>query len=134
MKYYTYLTRLLILIFTLVILVGPSYAQLSTINGKITDEVGVPLVGANIIIKGTTIGVVTDVDGIFSINAVKGDELEISYLGYVTTVITVSSEANYNITLVEGINLGEVQVVGSRSYRRSATDSPVAVDIIDIAD
>ena len=112
--------------------------DVATITGKITDsETGEGLVGVNVLVKGTLIGTVTDIDGTFSLTTTKTPPfvLEITYTGYVTQDVPVTSENEFlDISLTSGLTLGEVQVVGSRSYNRSSTDSPVAVDVIDIAD
>ena len=54
-----------------------------TVTGVVVDENGVPVIGANVVVKGTTIGTVTDVDGKFSLNVPQGAVLTISYIGYI---------------------------------------------------
>ncbi len=106
-----------------------------TVTGKVTDFNGEPLLGVNISEKGTTVGTVTDVDGTYSINVVSPDAVIIfTYLGYETLDVKVDGRNQIYIMMEEGISLGEVQIVGSRSYKRSSTDTPVAVDMIDIAE
>lgn len=110
------------------------FAQL-TVSGKVTDPGGVPLTGVNISEKGTTLGTVTDLDGMYILTVLNSNAtLTFSYVGYETTEVNVAGRSRVDLIMNEGINLGEVQVVGSRSYQRSATDSPVAIDIIDIAE
>ena len=105
------------------------------IVGKVLDESNQPLVGVNIILKGTTSGATTDIEGDFYLRTPEEETtLFLSYIGYKDKVVNVSKSDNIKITMVEGIELGEIQVVGSRSYNRSATDSPVAIDVIDISD
>ncbi|MDR1197568.1 MAG: carboxypeptidase-like regulatory domain-containing protein [Prevotellaceae bacterium] len=58
------------------------YAQSVGVKGIVTDVAGEPLVGANVVEKGTTNGIVTDVDGSFSLNVSRGGALVISYVGY----------------------------------------------------
>ncbi len=123
----------------LLIILGVLFAmQLSaqhTISGKVTDAQNEPLIGVNIQEKGTSNGTVTDLDGNYTLNIRSGNEVLIfSYTGFRSTEIVLNGESNLNVELIEGINLGEVQVVGSRSYRRSSTDSPVAIDVIDAAE
>ncbi|WP_189358509.1 DUF4139 domain-containing protein [Algibacter mikhailovii] len=82
------------------------------INGIITDESGTPLPGANVVIKGTTNGVVTDFDGVFNISPNGGKELEVSYLGFRSEIIPIHSSV-INLSLEEDISaLDEVVVVG----------------------
>jgi len=105
------------------------------ITGTVTDEDGNPLIGVNISVEGTNIGTTTDVDGRYTLNIPDGaNDLVFSYTGYQEQIVEIGSTSTIDVIMVEGIQLGEVQVVGSRSYNRSATDSPVAIDVIDIAD
>ncbi len=109
-------------------------AQL-TITGTVSDANGNPLIGVNIAEKGTIQGTVTDYDGSYLINVRDENAILIfSYVGYETAEVNVEGRTSLNQIMIEGINLGEVQIVGSRSYKRSKTDSPVPVDVIDIAE
>tara|TARA_R110000796_G_scaffold35017_1_gene89980 strand:+ start:67610 stop:70804 length:3195 start_codon:yes stop_codon:yes gene_type:complete len=101
------------------------------IKGTIVDEDGSPLPGASVVKKGTTTGATTDFDGVFTIDAEIGDVLVISYIGFETKTITIDS-ANMNITLSSGVALSEVVIVGSRNPNRTATESTVPVDVIDM--
>lgn len=84
-----------------------------TITGTITDENGEPIIGANIVEKGTTNGSITDIDGKFSLNIRESAILVISYIGYNTQYIPVTNKSIYNIKLVEDSKaLDEVVVVG----------------------
>ena len=74
--------------------------QSGKVTGTVTDEFG-PVVGATVVIKGTTRGVVTDGDGRFSIDAKSGDIIVISYLGYTTQEIAYKGEQRLSITLAE---------------------------------
>jgi len=67
-----------------------------SITGKVMDSDGLPLIGVNVLIKGTDRGTITDVDGSFTIDANPGDVLEISYLGYTTQEIVVTNETMYS--------------------------------------
>ena len=58
------------------------FAQQMTVNGVVKDPTGEPVIGANVIIKGTTNGTVTDVDGQFVLSASKGDVISVSFIGY----------------------------------------------------
>lgn len=94
----------------------PSYAteelqQSEVIKGKITDTNGEPLIGVNILVKGMTRGTITDLDGNFSIEASVGQELVISYIGYETQTIPVTTKSDINIVLNESsIGIDEVVV------------------------
>lgn len=58
-------------------------AQSQKVSGTVVDEAGDPIIGANIRVKGTTTGAVTDIDGKFSLDAAPGATLEVSFIGYV---------------------------------------------------
>ena len=114
-----------------------SFGQLSAqldVMGTVTNARGEQLVGVNVAEKGTIRGTVTNFDGAYGITT--GHEsaiLVFSYVGYETMEVAVNGRTEVNVVMSEGLALGEVQVVGSRSYKRSSTDSPVPVDVIDIA-
>ncbi|WP_303318821.1 SusC/RagA family TonB-linked outer membrane protein [Flavivirga abyssicola] len=90
-KYFTFLC---ILVTSLL------FAQ-KPIEGKITDEKGIPITGANIQVLNTIKGAVTDFDGTFSIEANNGDVLEFSYVGYKTQTLTFNNQTLLNIILKE---------------------------------
>lgn len=68
--------------------VNTSYAQdLITLKGLVSDESGEPIIGANVLVKGSTNGTITDFDGRFTLNVPKNSTLEISFIGYETKSI-----------------------------------------------
>jgi ABC-type uncharacterized transport system permease subunit len=69
-----------------------------TISGVVSDNDGIPLPGATIIIQGTSTGVTTDFDGNFSISADNGDVLVVSFVGYENSLVTVGSGSTYNFS------------------------------------
>ena len=100
-----------------------AFAQ-STVNGVVKDSAGEPLIGVNVIEKGTTNGTVTDVDGKFTLNVAPGKTLLISYIGYKTQEITAGR--NLNIILAEdNAMLDEVVVVGYGSMTRKDVTSSI---------
>ena len=83
------------------------------IQGKVTDENNLPIIGANVIIQGTNKGVNTDVDGIYRIVAQSGSKLEFTFLGYTAKIVNVGSQTAINVSLVpNNSELKEVVVVG----------------------
>jgi len=87
-----------------------------------------PVVGASVRVKGTTTGAVTDVNGSFTLTLKAGDVITISYIGYITSDITVGSDTNLSITLKAGNNsLNEVVVTGYGSQRKKDLVGAVAV-------
>ncbi|MEQ8421732.1 MAG: TonB-dependent receptor, partial [Arenibacter algicola] len=111
-------------------IVGFTNAQ---ITGSVLDEEGTPLPGASIVIKGTTTGTTTDFDGNFTIEASMGDVLMVSYIGFETLQVTVNNSV-MDIRLTSGVALSEVIIVGSRNPNRTATESTVPVDVIDMTE
>uniref|UniRef100_UPI00267679E8 STN domain-containing protein n=1 Tax=uncultured Bacteroides sp. TaxID=162156 RepID=UPI00267679E8 len=72
-----------------------------TANGTVTDTKGEPLIGVSVLVKGTSNGTITDMDGNFKIQAAKGDVLEISYIGYASQAITLADNQPLKVTLGE---------------------------------
>ena len=100
------------------------------ITGVVKDIKGETIIGANIMIKGTGTGVSTNIDGKFSIEAAAGEELIVSFIGYLTQTIKIDSQKTLNIKLLEDTKtLEEVVVVGYTVQTKSAvTGSVVKAD------
>ena len=93
--------------------------QAKKITGTVSDAMG-PVIGASVVIKGTSTGVATDFDGNFTLNVRQGQTLVISYIGYLTKEIKVGSQSHYDITLEEDKQmLDEVVVVGYGTMKKS---------------
>lgn len=91
------------------------------IRGKVTDSQGQSLPGANVMIEGTTKGVVTDVDGYYVIDAEKGNVLVFSYIGFEDQKVTVGNRLAIDVTLKETTTLlEEAVVVGMGSQRKAS--------------
>ncbi len=105
-----------------------------TYSGKIVDIAGEPVIGASIMVKGSTVGTVTDMNGDFSlVYNQAAATLEISYVGYKTIEVDSKAGEAVNLTMEEAaIEAGNVTVLGTRSLKRTATETPVPVDIIPI--
>lgn len=110
-----------------------AFAQQS-ITGQVTDSNGDALPGVNIIEKGTSNGTTSDFDGKYIINADSNGTLVFSYVGYETQEVEINGQSTFNITLSDGEALDEVLLVGSRSPKRTATDTAVPVDVLDVAE
>lgn len=96
-----------------IVLTPKETQQLKKINGTIADASGVPIIGANVVVKGSTTGTVTDIDGNFSLEVSQGSSLEISYIGYLKKEIIVNDKNSYLVQLTEDSKaLDEVVVVG----------------------
>lgn len=98
----------------------PSEAKKKTIAGTITDSKGLPAIGASVIESGTDNGVMTDMEGRFSISVREGAILEVSSIGYKNTFITVNSGSqDYQVTLQDDTEaLDEVVVVGYGAVKK----------------
>ena len=87
--------------------------QSKTITGTVVDKEGEPIIGANIIIKGSSTGTITDYDGNFSLNLTNDVVLRISYIGYLEQEIQTAGKQNFEIVLLEDTQtLDELVVVG----------------------
>lgn len=90
------------------------------VSGVITDGLGEPIIGANIVEKGTTNGTVTDIEGRFMLNTAEKKVLRITYTGYISQEITITNNSVYTIKLIEDTQaLEEVVVVGYGTMRKT---------------
>lgn len=96
------------------------YSQTKTVTGTVSDNMG-PMPGVNVLVKGTTNGVVSDFDGEFTIDDVSNDDtLVFSYIGFVSQEVPVGTQTEINITLIEDTQaLDEVVVVGYGTQKKS---------------
>ncbi|RLD62333.1 MAG: TonB-dependent receptor [Bacteroidetes bacterium] len=123
------ITLFIILVFLIKLLI----AQNISITGKIFDASGNSLPGVNVVIKGTTIGTITDVDGVYSIEAKGTDILVYSFIGYVKQELSVKNRSKINVVLVESVeNLDEVVVIGYGTQRKK--DITVSISSIKARD
>ena len=95
--------------------------QSAVVKGKVTDVNGEPIIGANVLVKGTTNGTITDVDGMFVVeNAPENAVLHISYIGYLDQEVSVKNKKEIKITLKEDSkSLDEVVVIGYGQVKKS---------------
>ena len=90
------------------------------ISGVVKDETGEPVIGANVVVKGTTNGTVTDMNGRYSLEVPEGGVLQISYIGYNTQEVKVGSGDVVNVSLREDSEaLDEVVVIGYGTVKKS---------------
>ena len=92
-----------------------AFAQ-NVVTGTVEDADG-PLIGASVLVKGTTVGTITDFDGNYSIEAKVGDELEFSYMGYTTQTIQVTGNT-INVTMSENTEVLSEVVVTAMGIKR----------------
>ena len=106
-----------------------TYAQ-TTVKGKVTDNTGQPLPGANVIVVGTTTGTITDFDGQYtlSVNQNPPFTIQVSSVGFETVIQEVTTNPQtIDITLIEGTSLDEIVISASRTPER-IFESPVTVE------
>lgn len=113
------------------LLVGVQVFAQSAVSGKVTDEAGEPCVGANVLIKGTTTGTMTDLDGNYSLTDVrKGAILVFSSIGYTSQEVRLGSSSVVNVVLKSDADfLNEVVIVGyGTAKRKDLTGSLTQID------
>lgn len=102
-------------------------SQSRKVKGTVTDANGEPIIGANVVVKGTTNGVISDVNGQFTLNLSENATIEISYIGYITMEFPVKEKSSFDIVLSEDSQaLDEVVVIGYGTANRQAITGSVA--------
>lgn len=101
------------------------------ITGKVVDQHGEPIIGANVVEKGTTNGVVTDIDGNYTLSVDESATIQISYIGYITAELRVKNQTSFNVRLREDSQaLDEIVVVGYGTQKKvNLTGSVSAVTV-----
>ena len=95
-----------------------AYSQQWSVAGTVTDEESLPLIGVNIMVKGTSTGTVTDLDGKYRLDVPDQNAvLVFSYTGYAPTEETINGRSTIDVSLTEGVVIGrpEVGVIGSQA-------------------
>jgi TonB-linked SusC/RagA family outer membrane protein len=110
------------------LLIGVQAFAQTSVSGKVTDQSGEPLVGVNVLVKGTTIGTMTDYNGNYSLANVKqGSVLVFSSIGFANQEVTVGSQKTINVTLKDDTAyLDEVVVVGYGTARKKDVSGAIA--------
>lgn len=102
--------------------------QTITVSGVVMGSDGEPLMGVNVVEKGTTNGTITDLDGKYTLNVGSNAVLQFSYIGYVSSDIAVNGQRTVNVTMKEDSqNLDEVVVVGYGTVRKADLAGSVSV-------
>ena len=119
-------------LFAICMLASAVITAQQSVGGVVTDEQGNPLPSVNVVVQGTTQGVSTDFDGLFSIRANDGQTLEFSYLGFETQSLVVSG-ANLDVVMIASASeLSEVVVIGYGTTQKK--DLTGAVDLVTAKD
>ena len=114
-----------ILTLVLALVVQLTFAQQKTITGTVTDDTGLPLPGANVLIKGTNSGTQSDFDGNYTISADVGQTILFSYIGFENQEVKVGAQNKIDITLNPGSVLEEVVVTGYSTRNQTVQTSAV---------
>ena len=116
-----------IVVFALLLLNSTLAFAQNQVNGIVTDKTGEPLIGVNVVEKGTTNGVITDFNGQFTLNVAQGKTLVFSYVGYTTQEITVKGSSLKIIMEEDSKTLDEVVVVGYGTQKKANLSGSVAM-------
>ncbi|GER58083.1 SusC/RagA family TonB-linked outer membrane protein [Patiriisocius marinus] len=120
----TKLTLIMMLFSSIVIIAQENYTLSGTVVSA-ADQMSIP--GANVIVKGTSTGAITDFDGNFSVSVKSGDVLSVSYVGFLTQEVKITNQTTLNVSLKQDENtLDEVLVVGYGTQRKSHVTGSVA--------
>ena len=115
-------SRYSVLLFFLLSTMFALHAQGSgkDISGKVVDESGMPLPGANIVVKDSNIGTITDFDGLFQLNVPEGTQMVlVSMVGFKTIEVLLDGKTQFNIVLPEDVSqLSEVVLIGYGGARK----------------
>lgn len=105
-----------------------AFAQSKSISGTIVDSTGESIIGANVMVKGTTNGTITDIDGNFSLSVPDNTKtLEISFIGYETALVTIPQNNQVKVTLKESsIVLNEVVAIGYGVQKKGSVTGSIA--------
>jgi TonB-linked SusC/RagA family outer membrane protein len=99
--------------------IAPLFAQTINVTGKVTETGNIPVIGGTVAVQGTSTGVITDVDGNYSISAPRNGTLEFRYIGLETQVIPINGRTVINVELASAtVNVDEVVVVGYGTQKK----------------
>lgn len=126
MKQHNIFNHIILLVF--ILLSSSMYAQQRDVTGIVTDSNSQPLPGANILIKGSAVGTLSDFDGNYTIKASTGDVIVISYVGFLTQEISLGNQTTLNVQLKEDAALlSEVVLIGYGAQKKSSLTASVEV-------
>lgn len=119
--------KFLFLVVGLLCAIGAS-AQSITVSGVVTDPEGEPLIGASILVEGTSTGTATNIDGEFTVSCSPNATLVVSYVGMQTQRVPVADRTTVNVQMSDGgVQLNEVVAIGYGAVKKSDATGSVAV-------
>ena len=114
------LLQAMFLTMTLLLVASLAQAQERTTRGTVVDEKGEPVIGASVVIKGSTSGTISDLNGSFTLQTKSNDVLEISYVGFQTLSVPVQGQTQLRVVLIEDARaLSELVVIGYGTVKKS---------------
>lgn len=120
------LRRMIVAMLLMVAIPAIGFAQ-KAISGTVTDELGEPLIGVSVTVKGTAVGVSTNIDGQYTIQAREGQTINFSYVGMDPVAVKVGNQSVINVTMQQNAeNLEEVIVVGYGKQKKSSITGAVS--------
>lgn len=139
MHFFLHVKKFSLTVFLLLFFIAFAQAQTGTIQGTVKDADGNFLPGASVTLQGNTNGTATDAKGYYALQIAAGTyTISVSYVGKTTqtNTVTVTEGAitTNDVTLNTASELGIVQVIGTRNLRRTSTETPVPVDVLNISD
>ncbi|MCK9624855.1 MAG: SusC/RagA family TonB-linked outer membrane protein [Bacteroidales bacterium] len=118
---------LLVAMCALVLSMGTMWAQNLKVTGRVTDKKGEPIVAAYVVVKGTQLGVATDINGVYKVEAPAKGTLEFSSMGYKTVLVPVNNRSKIDVTLSDdALMLEDAVVVGFGTQRKENLTGAVA--------
>jgi TonB-linked SusC/RagA family outer membrane protein len=129
-------TRVLTALLGVLILVAPASAQQGTVTGTVSDEVGVPLRGVSVVVKGTTIGTITNADGKYTVRAATGQTLQFKFIGTAPAERLVGTQSVIDVKLrrvAAELDAIVVTALGQTSSQREIGTAQQTVQGLDIA-
>jgi hypothetical protein len=121
------LVRVVFMMLPMLLLSFLTYAQTGQVRGIVTDENGSPIPGANVVVKGTTNGNMTDLNGRYQVNADSKSTLVFTFIGYKAQEVHVANQKQINVKLVpDNLQLNEVVVVGYGTMKKSDLSGAVS--------
>lgn len=126
--------RKIITLLVLMLSFGAAIAQNATISGQVNDEAGAPLVGANVLLKGTTNGTFTNQDGQYTLEVPAGTHvIQVTFIGYAeeeqSVTVAAGEEARVDFSVSEGTELDVIVVSGSKNPEK-ITESPATIETV----
>ena len=127
-KKFLLVIKMIVVLICVTGLIGAMAQQGKKVSGKITDQTGASVPGATVLVKGTTTGVVTDMDGTYSLNNVpEKATLQITFIGMKGQEVAVNGRSTINVTLEAAVtDIDEVVVVGYGTQKRANVVGAVA--------